>query len=64
MWYTDDGGDIVVSAVGTDRVHRDWVHQWNWYWYGVMVHWMHHRDDDGDAIVIISDVPVCRLRPK
>jgi hypothetical protein len=56
-WYTDGRDDDDVGAVGTDRVHRDRVRQQSWHWYGVMVHWMHHRGDDGDAIIVVSDVP-------
>ena len=63
-WYTDGGDDDDVGAVGTDHVYCDWVCQWSWRWYGAMVHWMHHRGDDGDAVVIVSDVPVCGHRPK
>jgi hypothetical protein len=62
-WYTDGGDVVVISAVGTDRVYRDRVCQQSWQWYGVMVHWM-HRGDDGDAVVVVSDVPVCGRRPK
>jgi len=58
-WYTDGGDDNVVGTVGTDRMHHNWVHQQSWHWYGAMVHWMHHRGSDGDAIIVISDVPLC-----
>ena len=63
-WYTDGRDDIVVSTVGTDCMYRDQVCQQSWRWYGVMVHWMHHRGDDGNAIVVVSDVPVCGCHPK
>jgi hypothetical protein len=63
-WYTDGGDDDNVGAVGTDRVHRDRVCQQSWHWYGVMVHWMHHQGDNGDAIVVISNVPLYGHCPK
>jgi hypothetical protein len=60
---TQMAGEMLLSAP-FNCVYHDWVHQWSWRWYRVMVHWMHHRGDDSDAIVIISDVPVCGHRPK
>jgi hypothetical protein len=63
-WYRDSRDDDVVGAVGTDRVYHDRVCQQSWRWYRAMVHWMHHRGDNGDAVVVVSDVPVCGRHPK
>jgi len=51
-WYTDGGDDVVV---GTDHMYRDQVCQWGWWWYGVMVHSVHHQGDSDDVIVVQND---------
>jgi len=63
-WYTDGRDDIVVSTVGTDCMYRDQVCPTELAVVRVMVHWMHHRGDDGDAVIVILDVPVCGCRLK
>ena len=64
MWHTDGGGNVVVGVVSTESMYRDRVHQRSWHWYGVMVHWMHHWGNDGDAVIVVSDMPLCGHCPK
>src|ERR1700683_1208967 len=58
MWARTNGeGNDIVSAVGTSCMYCNCNWQWGWWHNGAVVHqWVHHRHNNGNAVVISCSV--------